>query len=743
MKDLDQLKNDGFFRIGSQQAHSEEKTIIVLGLARSGTSIVAGALSYLGIYMGALAGPPVFEDIHLSTAIEKNDHQRVEKVINDYNESHKVWGYKRPASLTNLSLLHDNCRNPHYIIIFRDIFSIANRNRISVKSDVLKNMHSSLQQYEMILNFLEQKHPKALLVAFDKALNHKESLIAHLVSFCGINTDSKSIQTAIDFITPDPKDYLDSSRITRSKGMIEKVTSESVSGWARYENNERPAEICLIINDKIVARTTAKIFSQRFIDEKNHSKGRCGFVFDNLPLHWNHGLEEVRVKVIDDIQDLENSPYKIKPSDMDEEASEKTGSDGISKDIPCGKPPMDKIGTIYFHVGLHKTGISEIQDALYVNRGVLKENNICYPQNWVKNHSIPLYLMFCDKEKRYTYHVFVGKGLSRSEIDNKRKLYRNSLLDEVRDKNYDTLLFSGEDVSVLTQANISELKSFFELMAPTAKIKIIISLREPIGLVTSRFQGGIKNGKNISDQLFAQVGRTEYQKKVEKFFNVFGKENIIFYKYEDAVKHQYDLGGFFAQLLGVEKEDLPKFQNAKKMNSISDKAIQMISYINDKHPLIKNGKVSEGRTQGDTKPFHKIRGQAFRLSGKTAEKIIDQNTEDMEWLKHNAGIEYPMDISRSEYNKYIIYDQTFFVDIKTIFPGLSELLKKYVYEYMILCDSIVEDKNSKKTIKRIITWINEYTGHTMKMTEPSYSTQPEEIPVIKSVENKMGCHGFF
>ena len=65
MADLDALVNTGLYPIGARPT-AGDKTIVVVGVARGGTSVVAGGLAAMGIFMGEKAYPPVFEDLRLT-----------------------------------------------------------------------------------------------------------------------------------------------------------------------------------------------------------------------------------------------------------------------------------------------------------------------------------------------------------------------------------------------------------------------------------------------------------------------------------------------------------------------------------------------------------------------------------------------------------------------------------------------------------------------------------------------------
>lgn len=131
------------------------KTVVVLGMHRSGTSAVAGMLTKLGVNMGENLYPPDhgnplghYEDVDFmdaNTAILRaaggewhnppsdfqirvfgaREGQRVIDLINDRNAKHQIWGFKDPRTCLTLPLYLPHLPNAHFIIIKRDCHEIA------------------------------------------------------------------------------------------------------------------------------------------------------------------------------------------------------------------------------------------------------------------------------------------------------------------------------------------------------------------------------------------------------------------------------------------------------------------------------------------------------------------------------------------------------------------------------------------------------------------------------------------
>lgn len=77
------LKNRGIAIIG-ESSFARSNIIVVVGVARGGTSMVAGSMAKLGIFMGDKAAPPVFEDMRLSDSFERRDLRAVQDIVQEF-----------------------------------------------------------------------------------------------------------------------------------------------------------------------------------------------------------------------------------------------------------------------------------------------------------------------------------------------------------------------------------------------------------------------------------------------------------------------------------------------------------------------------------------------------------------------------------------------------------------------------------------------------------------------------------
>ena len=301
---IDALHNAGLFRLNDNSRHQQE-TIVVLGAARSGTSMVAGVLHKLGIYMGDRLGP-VYEDVALSDAVERRDVRRVQNIVEVRNARHNVWGWKRPSAVDHMSVIAEQFRNPCLIAVFRDVFAIANRNRISMRDDVVNSMRSALRYYVKLADVLAGTPFPTLLVSYEKAMADRSAFVQELRSWA--RADAMNVEAAVTFVRPDPQDYLVSSRITQARGFLDVVDTNRIAGWAMLVHSQAPAEVSVLVNGDEVAVARATLHRPDLLAKRVHPTGDCGFSVALPPNHVLRAGDEVRVRVVGDIVDLNGSP---------------------------------------------------------------------------------------------------------------------------------------------------------------------------------------------------------------------------------------------------------------------------------------------------------------------------------------------------------------------------------------------------------------------------------------------------
>ena len=203
---------------------------------------------------------------------------------------------------------------------------------------------------------------------------------------------------------------------------------------------------------------------------------------------------------------------------------------------------------------------------------------------------------------------------------------------------------------------------------------------------------------------------------------MFGKSSVIAYAFEDACRHKFGPAGHFLQVIGISDSSISNINIINSNSSISDKAIDIIDFINHRIPMLNDNRISEGRIHLDYSNFYGLTGKKFQI-GKDCVDInisIENLSESCQWLKESMGIEYRLkDLPDS--SPTIVYDHVFSDEIKHIFTYLSPVFKKLTYDYINdrrQASNI--DRLSKKTLNQLLEWIaskhKDTLGHNLADT---------------------------
>lgn len=208
--DISQLRNDGISILGDNDSPTS-RTIIIVGLPRSGTSMPAKALYDLGVWMGDRIDTSVFEDVRLAEALEKKTED-LSGVIEDYNNRFDIWGFKRPMAFRQLPKHINEFRNPRILVMFRDPLAIAKRNNISVDIPLHTALQDSAKQISELVEFSINIDAPKMFVSYEKAMLSPENFTKAIAQFAGCKPTPEDLKNAISNIQNSPKNYLIASQ---------------------------------------------------------------------------------------------------------------------------------------------------------------------------------------------------------------------------------------------------------------------------------------------------------------------------------------------------------------------------------------------------------------------------------------------------------------------------------------------------------------------------------------------------
>lgn len=170
--------SDKVCKVINKSFSSPQKTFIVLGVSRSGTSMVAGILREIGIFMGDVVANNHEDPLFLS-----DDVEQLKRLILDRNECHDIWGWKAPKSIFHMNALLPFIRNPHFLILSRDPFDIATsmKNREDLPFDLA--IQHIFAIYKSLQNFVDTCVDPLALVSYNRAVANKDAFVSELIDF--------------------------------------------------------------------------------------------------------------------------------------------------------------------------------------------------------------------------------------------------------------------------------------------------------------------------------------------------------------------------------------------------------------------------------------------------------------------------------------------------------------------------------------------------------------------------------
>ncbi|MBN2342327.1 MAG: hypothetical protein JXX29_15485 [Deltaproteobacteria bacterium] len=351
------------------------------------------------------------------------------------------------------------------------------------------------------------------------------------------------------------------------------------------------------------------------------------------------------------------------------------------------------IKTIYLHAGFHKTGTSTIQNVLFAHHADLASigEGYFYSPTLARNHSIPLYSLFCDHPDKY--HINIKNGLnSVAAVEEFNSKIRENLTQELQTTSCRNIIFSGEDVSKLTKENLVSLKAYFEEVIPNARIEVLLSTREPASYAASGYQEATKNGFSVTMDRYIEQARDFFRLNVRKFFQVFGKAHVHVFKFEDAREHRAGLIGDFLDRIGIEQDAQTAIVGKEETQanvSVSYEVVRLVEHINLILPLMVKGTIGVGRRRDDIAQMVGLRGDKFQLTPVQVRRMNRASLSDRQWLREKTGIDYP-DAKNVNRTNDTVWSTSFCDDFFDVFPNLTEELQLITFRFL---SALRENKN--------------------------------------------------
>jgi len=279
------------------------RTVIVTGLALSGTSMVAQAVKAAGVFIGAAADDVVHEDAEIGAALARRDEAALGAIIANRNAGHDVWAFKRPN-------LHEEMaaeavarfRNPLLVVTLRDLAAITRRAVLSEQVAEWAALEAAAASQVRLLAFLRRLRCPIMLVSYEKAVAAPDEFVAALGDFIGAAAGAAAVE-------PGRAAFIRARR-RRFEGVIDYVADGVLSGWAWEVGSAAPVRLELLLDDAVVAEFAAEQLRPD-LAAAGYGGGRHGFAV-NVRRFLQRPEAVVRVRVAGRTFELGKSGSRLK-----------------------------------------------------------------------------------------------------------------------------------------------------------------------------------------------------------------------------------------------------------------------------------------------------------------------------------------------------------------------------------------------------------------------------------------------
>lgn len=187
--------------VGSLNADAK-KTLILFGMPRGGTTMIANVVRSMGVYLGE--GLPVnLEDCDFNWDVlgrTNPDWTREQKIasirqsVESRNQKFDIWGWKYPRVDLYLKDIHSQVVNPMFVCVFRDVVASTWRSVVRRGQPAADVIGYALELQANQLTLLDETGAPSLLVSYEKAIDDPLQLAASLNQFMGLGFSRKELK---------------------------------------------------------------------------------------------------------------------------------------------------------------------------------------------------------------------------------------------------------------------------------------------------------------------------------------------------------------------------------------------------------------------------------------------------------------------------------------------------------------------------------------------------------------------
>ncbi len=335
---------------------------------------------------------------------------------------------------------------------------------------------------------------------------------------------------------------------------------------------------------------------------------------------------------------------------------------------------------VLLHIGHRKTATTSIQDTFKCSCSILEEHGYYYPLPDGRAHHNKLFTVLFKRNLQRPEHknTLLDHSLDISNIEETRSNLENWLIDKLANCRATTIIFSGEDLPYFSKPELEDIKEFFTNALGIVEFAVYAYTRDPIAYASSDYQQHARQFLSGT-----RILHFPYEEIIGRYLNVFGKESINLYKFEDACKYPGGPVCFLHNKIGLGNEVVDQMQILNKNESISDMAVDLLTYINREIPFTACNLNSGLRRRQDWRIFRDLPGRKFQLPEEDIVNVREKTRSNMIWLKDNFNISYSFN-RKSQNNIELEFDDNYVENMIVALRKCNLVIRRLVYDYIKL-----------------------------------------------------------
>lgn len=295
------------------------------------------------------------------------------------------------------------------------------------------------------------------------------------------------------------------------------------------------------------------------------------------------------------------------------------------------------------HLGFPKTGTTTTQNVFYAQRKeILACERVLYP-SLNPNLSNVLCTNFRDDPLQPVSNRLAG--LTREEARERGRQELVELEEEIVSTQWDTLLLSAEGLSHLGVVELPRLQRWASQFS--GNIEVLACVRQPFDYAASFIQQILKWGSTLAD-LYDRPPVPNYQAKLSRVIDVFGRDNVRVFCFESAVNTTGGIVAEFARQVGLsEALALRLSERSTRVNdSLTDVGVAVLDAMNQIRPMFVDGRRNPKRSGREVTFISRLGGGRYSLPIEVEDRIRATCVEDVRWLNATFDLDLYPEASR-------------------------------------------------------------------------------------------------